>query len=106
MSQSTERAQAVDRAWQELRRAPFPDSLRGATFAGADVWLIEWDIAGCVVRWIDDGVLDAEDGALLRSRVEDLGRVVPEIGEPAGGEYCRRLRRLALLVSEDLPRAR
>ncbi|MGW7450027.1 hypothetical protein [Streptomyces sp. NPDC054787] len=104
MSESTEQVQTADRLWQEFRREPFPDSLRRAAFEGTDVWLIELDIAGCVLRWLDsNGTLDAKDSILLQSRIEDLDRVIPEINDPVGGKYCQRLHQLAVLVSRNLP---
>ncbi|MGW1517261.1 hypothetical protein [Streptomyces sp. NPDC002287] len=103
MSTSTEQMQAADRLWQEHRHEPFPDGLRRAAPGGTDVWLLELDIAGCVLRWFDDGgTPDAQRSSFLRSCVEDLGRVIPELDDPAAAAYCRRLRRLAVLVSGDL----
>ncbi|MGW2588237.1 hypothetical protein ACWCYZ_44545 [Streptomyces virginiae] len=103
MSESTEQVQTTDRLWQEFRRGPFPDSLRHATFGGTDVWLIELDIAGCVLRWLDRSCpLDSKNSSLLQSRIEDLDRVIPEIDDPVGTQYCQRLRQLAVLVSRNL----
>ncbi|MFG2754035.1 hypothetical protein [Streptomyces xanthophaeus] len=104
MSESTEQVQTVDRLWAEFRQGPFPDSLRRATFGGTDVWLLELDIAGCVLRWLDNsGTLDSKNSVLLQSRIEDLDRVIPEINDPVGGQYCRQLHQLAVLVSRNLP---
>ncbi|MFF3216775.1 hypothetical protein ACFYYB_39910 [Streptomyces sp. NPDC002886] len=107
MSESTEQVQTADHLWREFRQEPFPDSLRHVTFGGTDVWLIEFDIAGCVVRWLDNGgALDSENSILLQSRIEDLDRVIPEVDDPVGAQYCRQLRRLALLVSRPTRRCR
>ncbi|MGW1774908.1 hypothetical protein [Streptomyces sp. NPDC002104] len=104
MSESTERVQTADRLWQDFRQEPFPDSLRHATFGGTHVWLVELDVAGCVLRWLDNsGTLDSKDSILLQSRIEDLGQVIPEINDVAGAQHCRRLHQLALLVSGSLP---
>ncbi|WP_199885616.1 hypothetical protein [Streptomyces sp. CB00455] len=104
MSESAEQVQTTERLWQEFRQEPFPDSLRRATFEGTDVWLIELDIAGCVLRWLDNnGTLDSKNSILLQSRIEDLDRVIPEINDPVGGQYCQRLHQLAVLVSRNLP---
>ncbi|MFI8345189.1 hypothetical protein ACIF8W_34745 [Streptomyces sp. NPDC085639] len=100
MSESTERVQTADRLWEEHRHDPFPDSLRHATFAGTHVWLLDLDIAGCVLRWLDNGgTLDPKNIILLQSRVEDLDRLIPEIDDPTAAEYCQRLRQLAVLGS-------
>ncbi|MFF0217656.1 hypothetical protein [Streptomyces vinaceus] len=100
MSESTEQVQATDRLWQEFRQGPFPDSLRHATFGDTDVWLVELDIAGCVLRRLDDGgPLNSENSVLLQSRIEDLNRVIPELNDPVATQYCERLLQLAVLVS-------
>ncbi|MEU8465919.1 hypothetical protein [Streptomyces sp. NPDC029003] len=71
MSESTEPAQTTDRLWHEFRQEPFPDSLRDATFGGTDLWLIELDIAGCVLRRLDNsGPLESKDSVLLQSCIE------------------------------------
>ncbi|MFG3350325.1 hypothetical protein ACGF1Z_35425 [Streptomyces sp. NPDC048018] len=103
MSESTEQAQTTESLWREFRQEPFPDSLRHATFGGTDAWLLELDIAGCVLRWLDNsGPLDSKYSVLLQSRIEDLDRVIPEIDDPAGTQYCRRLQQLAVLASRNL----
>ncbi|WP_030389552.1 hypothetical protein [Streptomyces sp. NRRL S-241] len=104
MSELTEQVQTADRLWEEHRHEPFPDSLRHATFAGTHVWLIDLDIAGCVLHWLDNGgTLDPKNSILLQSRVEDLGRVIPEIDDPTAADYCQRLHQLAVLVSTSTP---
>lgn len=104
VSESTDPVQTIDRLWQEFRQEPFPDSLRRATFEGTDVWFIELDIAGCVLRWLgNNGTLDSTNSILLQSRIEDLDRVIPEINDPVGGQYCQRLHQFAVLVSQNLP---
>lgn len=103
MSESTEQAQTTDGLWQEFRQESFPDSLRRATFGGTDVWLLELDIAGCVLRRLDNrGPLDLKNSILLQSRIEDLDRVIPEINGPVGTQCCQRLHRLAVFVSRNL----
>ncbi|MFD3680233.1 hypothetical protein [Streptomyces sp. NPDC058613] len=104
MNESTEQVQTTDRLWQEFRQEPFPDSLRHATFGDTHVWLLELDIAGCVIRWLDNsGTLDSKNSILLQSRIEDLDRVIPDINDPVGAQYCQRLHQLAVLVSRNLP---
>ncbi|MFD6229901.1 hypothetical protein ACFWFZ_23960 [Streptomyces sp. NPDC060232] len=104
MSESTEQVRTTDRLWQEFCQEPFPDSLRRATFGGTDVWLIDLDIAGCVLRWLDNnGTLDPKNSILLQSRIADLDRVISEIKDVAAVQYCQRLHQFALLVSRNLP---
>ncbi|MFJ6576973.1 hypothetical protein ACIQMY_13515 [Streptomyces sp. NPDC091368] len=107
MSESTEQVQAIGRLWNEFSQEPFPDSLRHATFRGAELWLIELDIAGCVLGWLNNsGLLGSKDRVLLQRRIEDLAGVIPEINDPAGTQYCRRLHQLALRVSRNLSSAK
>ncbi|MCX5409705.1 hypothetical protein OHA37_38340 [Streptomyces sp. NBC_00335] len=104
MSESTEQVQTADRLWQEFRREPFPDSLRHAAFGGAHVWLLELDIAGCVLRWLDSGgTLDPKNSLLLQNCIEGLEQVMPEIMDLEGAQYCRRLHQLAVLASRNPP---
>ncbi|MEU9487575.1 hypothetical protein AB0D83_28670 [Streptomyces decoyicus] len=68
--------------------------------------LLDADTAGCVLTWLNNGgTLDPERTRILRCRIEDLDRVIPEITESAGIRYFQRLRQLALLVSATLPGA-
>ncbi|MFF9869623.1 hypothetical protein ACF1G0_30220 [Streptomyces sp. NPDC013953] len=95
MSESTEQVQTADRLWEEHRHEPFPDNLRRATFGGTHLWLLELEIAGCVLRWLDNGgSLDSNNSILLQSCIKDLDRVIL---------YCQRLHQLAVLVSRNLP---
>lgn len=102
MSESAEQVQTAGRLWEEHRREPFPDSLRNATFEGTHVWLLELDIAGCVIRWLESGgTLDVQNSRSVQSRIEDLDRIIPEINDPKGAQYCQQLRQLAVLVSKN-----
>ncbi|MFC9228884.1 hypothetical protein ACFTZI_07925 [Streptomyces decoyicus] len=65
--------------------------------------LLDADTAGCVLTWLNNGgTLDPRRTRVLRSCIEELDRVIPEITESAGIQYCQRLRQLALLVSATL----
>lgn len=104
MEATTEPEAAVARLWQEHLRARFPAALRGAELAGADMVLLDADIAGCVsVRMNTGEALDAERLGILRDCIADLDRVLPLLGEPEGLGYYRRLRRLALFASAAGP---
>ncbi|MER0482182.1 hypothetical protein ABR737_28245 [Streptomyces sp. Edi2] len=106
MSRLSEQVQSAVPLWHEHLRAPFPAGLRGAESepGGTDLVLLDADTAGCVLTWLNNGgTLDPERTRTLRSRIDDLDRVIPEITEPAGMQYYQRLRRLALFVSATLP---
>ncbi|MFE0421581.1 hypothetical protein [Streptomyces sp. NPDC058953] len=102
MNRSSERLRDAAALWDEQRRAPFPAGLRGVAFGDTDLVLLDADIAGCVLTWLNnDGVLDLWRIGILRGCVEDLDRVIPELTPltgPAGVRYYERLRRLALLT--------
>ncbi|MCZ1007901.1 hypothetical protein [Streptomyces lydicus] len=103
MSRLSEQVQNAVPLWDEHLRTPFPAGLRGVEFGGTDLVLLDAEIAGCVLTWLNNGgTLDPERTRVLRSRIEDLDRVLPQIPGSAGVRYCQRLRRLALLVSAAL----
>ncbi|MET9395087.1 hypothetical protein ABZY20_32545 [Streptomyces sp. NPDC006624] len=90
--------------WREHLRAAFPAALRGAEPAGIDLVLLDAAVAGCVSAWRNDGgALDGERHRVLRACIEDLDRVLPTLGEPEDRRYWKRLRRLAVLVSDTRP---
>ncbi|MFE0629417.1 hypothetical protein ACFW3D_20960 [Streptomyces sp. NPDC058864] len=65
--------------------------------------MLDADTAGCVLTWLNNGgALDRERSRILQRCIEDLDRVIPAITDPAGIQYYRRLRRLALLVAAGL----
>jgi hypothetical protein len=106
VSRSSEQMQNAARLWHEHRHAPFPAGLRGTEFGDTDMVLLDAETTGCVFTWLNNGgTLDPERSRILRSCIEDLDRVIPEITEPDGTQYYQRLRRLALLVSETPPTA-
>ncbi|MFI9207876.1 hypothetical protein ACIGW7_06995 [Streptomyces sp. NPDC053253] len=103
VSESSEQVQNAARLWHEHRCAPFPAGLRGAEFGGTDMVLLDADTAGCVLTWLNNGgALDPKRTRILRSCIEDLDRVIPQITEPAGAQYYDHLRQLALLVARTL----
>ncbi|MEW2624589.1 hypothetical protein [Streptomyces sp. NPDC048106] len=101
MSRS-ERIRNAAHLWQEHLDAEFPADLRGVEFEDIDLVLLDADTAGCAYTWISKGGdLDPERRRLLQTCVEDLDRVIPQIGDPSGRRYYQRLHQLALLVSGD-----
>ncbi|MDT0457670.1 hypothetical protein RM550_18315 [Streptomyces sp. DSM 41527] len=103
MSRLSEQVRNAVPLWDEHLQAPFPAGLRGVESGGTDLVLLDAETAGCVLTWLNNGgTLDPERTRVLRSRIEDLDRVIPEIPDSAGIQYCQRLRRLALRVSATL----
>ncbi|MGW6273943.1 hypothetical protein [Streptomyces sp. NPDC055060] len=90
--------------WAEHLDARFPAALRGADLEGVDMVMLDAAIAGCVSTWLTRGrPLDADRRRILHGCIGDLDRVVPLLTRPEEIEYCRRLRRLAVLTSESGP---
>lgn len=106
VSESSKQVQNAARLWHEHLQAPFPASLRGVEFGGADMVLLDADTAGCVLTWLNNGALDPMRTGILQRCIEDLDRVIPQITEPAGTQYYERLRQLALLASRALSSAK
>jgi hypothetical protein len=68
-----------------------------------DMVMLDADTAGCTSAWINNGgALDPRRKRILQTCAEDLGRVVPQVSDPAGRQYYRRLHQLAILVLEAL----
>ncbi|MFD9542294.1 hypothetical protein [Streptomyces sp. NPDC060022] len=100
MKRTTEPEAAVARLWQEHLGARFPAELRGAELAGADMVLLDADIAGCVSVWLNNGgALDTERLSILRDCIAALEQILSLLNEPAGLRYYQRLHQLALSVS-------
>jgi hypothetical protein len=86
------------RLWAEHRTAPFPSRLRGKEVEGVDMAMLDADIAGCVDNWLrSGGQLDDGRRGILRSCLDDLGRVLPVLDEPEERAYYQRLDVLARL---------
>ncbi|MEV7775624.1 hypothetical protein [Kitasatospora sp. NPDC086791] len=93
------------RLWEEHRNAPFPASFRGVDIDGADLVLLDADVAGLVQRELEGG-LDGEGVAALRARIAALRAVVPLLDEEYCAAYFTRLRTAAdLAAARHLPPA-
>jgi hypothetical protein len=89
--------------WQKHRDAEFPASLQGVEVADIDMVLLDANTAGCASTWINyGGTLDPQRRRILRTCVEDLEQVIPQISDPSGHRYHQRLHQLALLISDAL----
>lgn len=92
-----EQVEAVARLWDAHLRAEFPAQLRGAELAGADMVLLDADVAGCVSTWLQTrGHLDDWRTGLLMQCVNDLDRVLPLLAGAGAFAYYERLRVMAV----------
>lgn len=77
----------------------FPPRLRGAVIAGVDMVMVDADIAGCVEVWLGSSAnLDAARIGILRTRRDEVARVLAILTDPAEREYYTILRDLANAV--------
>ncbi|MFE6055991.1 hypothetical protein ACFQ6N_35040 [Kitasatospora sp. NPDC056446] len=91
--------------WEEHREAPFPASFRGVDVDGADLIVLDADVAGLVQRELDGG-LDGSGVAALWGCIAGLETVVPRLGEEYCAAYFARLRTIAdLVAARHLPGA-
>ena len=93
------------RLWKEHRSAPFPAGFRGVDIEGAELVLLDADVAGLVRRELDGG-LDGTGIAVLWACIADLDKAVPLIDETYCSAYFTRLRTMAgLAAARHLPTA-
>ncbi|GAB7188716.1 hypothetical protein ATKI12_8547 [Kitasatospora sp. Ki12] len=91
--------------WEEHRRAAFPESFRGVAVDGADLIMLDSDVAGLVERELERG-LDGDGLARLWAGIGDLDRAVPLLDEEYCAAYFARLRTAAhLAASRHVPPA-
>ncbi|SFE29137.1 hypothetical protein SAMN05216251_102394 [Actinacidiphila alni] len=89
----------VARLWREHVRAPFPGGLRGAERAGADLVLVDAQVAGVVTAWLrNKGALDARRRDVALDCAARLERIMPTLGDGDDPRYWSRLGELARLV--------
>lgn len=61
--------------------------------------MLDVDIAGCIQTWLSSSSdLDAKRMAVLRSCLDDLDRVLPQLNDPEEADYYAGLRELAASV--------
>lgn len=70
--------------------------------SGVDMVMVDADIAGCVVTWLDSSSdLDAWRVGVLRECLAGLARALPALGDPQEVEYFSALRDLAAAVLRE-----
>jgi hypothetical protein len=99
MESRTDRLALVARLYAAYRQAPYPARLRGADIAGADMVLLDADVAGCVQTWLaNDGTLEPRLWDALSRCLEQLDRAVPLLSRTEQAAYFSAARTLALAV--------
>jgi len=93
----------VDVLWQEHVAAPFPKGLRGKDVNGIDFVLLDANIAGCVITFLERGSLNMYQAVMLGLSYRDASYVAPILNDE-GAAYFWRLERLAELVLKEVAR--
>ena len=83
--------------WKEHRCAAFPKGFRAKDVSRIDFVMLDSDVAGCVVTYLQRGNLNLYQTAILGLSYRHLTYVIPIINDE-GKEYFWRLERLAELV--------
>jgi hypothetical protein len=98
MSPDDHAQDAASRLWAEHEDAEFP-ALGGDGRGGIDLVLLDADVAGCVLSWLDSsGRLDPASAKIVAACLSDLDRVLPLLTDEQEVVYFRRLRKLATMV--------
>ena len=94
----------IEELWAERNLNPFPKELGGKDVNGIDFDLLDADIAGCVMVYLERGTLDVWRTATLGLCYRNCDFVIPLLNEEAA-EYYWRLSRLAELILKEMAKA-
>lgn len=94
----------IKELWAERNLNPFPKGLGGKDVNGIDFDMLDADIAGCVMVYLERGTLDVRRTAILGLCYRNCEFVVPILNEEAA-EYYWRLGRLAELILKEIAKA-
>jgi hypothetical protein len=92
---------AILHLWQQHELAAFPPGCRGADVDGVHLVLVDADVAGCVLTFLESGTLDAQRHEILQRCAADIERILPQLDQQATVHF-QRLGALAALVLERL----
>ncbi|KAA3643080.1 MAG: hypothetical protein DWQ07_21420 [Chloroflexi bacterium] len=92
----------IKQLWNEHRAAKFPKDYSGEEIEGIDLVLLDMDVAGCILKFLQNGSkLDLWTTAILGLHYRDLTLVRQEL-EGEAKEYFQRLETLSRLVLEKV----
>ena len=94
----------IEELWAERNTSLFPKNLGGKDVNGIDFDLLDANIAGCVMVYLERGTLDVWRTAILGLSYRNCEYIIPILNEEAA-EYYWRLGRMAELILEDLAKA-
>ncbi len=90
--------------WAEYQSSPFPKGVGGKDVNGVDFVMLDADVAGCVLAYLDRGTLDVWRTAILGLSYHRCEFVLSILNEEASAYYWR-LGRMAELVLEEIVKA-
>ncbi len=91
----------IKELWAEHQSSPFPDALGGKDVNGIDFDMLDSDVRGCVMGYLEQGTLDVRRTAIFGLCYHHCEFVVPILNEEAAGYYWR-VGRLAELILREL----
>ncbi|MBW6433472.1 hypothetical protein KZ829_06910 [Actinoplanes hulinensis] len=98
-----DRVAAVIELWKTHREAAFPSRLRGEDVVGVEMVMLDSDVAGCIMIWLNnDGDIDDRRWNILAACEQDLNRVIPELADYEASYYQRLLDMAVLVLDPDV----
>ena len=67
--------------WKEYQKKPFPEGYAGKDINDICVTSLDTFAAGCIATYIGDGTLDSGRIKILKSCLDDLDLILPELSE-------------------------
>lgn len=90
------------RLWVEVRASAFPESCLGRELDGIDLMSLQTYATGCVSLYVGNACsLDAKRAKMLKTTLEQLNQVVPQLDGEAR-VYFDKLRQLTAQVVVEL----
>ena len=103
MTQEVTRA-IIEELWVERNSIPFPLGLGGKDVNGIDFDMLDADVAGCVMVYLEQGNSDVRRTTILALCYRNCEYVIPILNEEAAAYYWR-LGRLAELILKEIAKA-
>ncbi len=92
-----ERFDEINELWNEHAEIQFPSKFAGKDVNNIDLVLLDSNIVGCVISFLENKNLNLYQTAILGLSYKNVSFIMPILNE-AGAEYFWRLERLAELL--------
>lgn len=93
----TSLTEEINKLWQVHLRTKFPDSFHEKDSNEMDFVMLDADIAGCVLNFVDDGNLNLYQTAILGLCYQQVNFILPNLNKEEA-KYFERLNELSELV--------